>query len=187
MRGALDDHRSAHNLWGKQSKEVQGHPSTRLMRRELNLLKSRVWKVLRYTLHKKAYHIQILYKLEAEDYVARAAMCHDLLHAVDEENLINHVLLSGISYLWRRQQTQLPRSNQMNSSNGNGTLPKSMCGLASWRIKFMALLFPEKTVTRTNYLDTLQLFLEPQDSILASVIYQQDGATPTMQTFWGTT
>ena len=42
-------------------------------------------------------------------------------------------------------------------------------------------IFAEKTVTGTSYLDMLQLFLEPklqQDGILASVIYQQDGAPP---------
>ena len=42
-------------------------------------------------------------------------------------------------------------------------------------------MFSEKTVTGTNYLDMLQLFLEPQlqqNGILASVIYRQDGAPP---------
>ena len=40
-------------------------------------------------------------------------------------------------------------------------------------------IFAGNIVTGTNYLDMLQLFLEPQlqqDGILASVIYQQDGA-----------
>ena len=42
-------------------------------------------------------------------------------------------------------------------------------------------MFAEKIVTGSNYLDMLQLLPEPQlqqDGILASVIYQQDGAPP---------
>ena len=79
---------------GSNQKKSKGiHPPRRLSR-ELNLPKSTVWKVLRYTLHKKAYHIQVLHKLEVEHYAARAAMCHDLLHSVDEDNLMNHFLFS---------------------------------------------------------------------------------------------
>ena len=65
----------------------------------------------------------------------------------------------------------------MNSSNGNETV---------WLVLikdeiYGPFIFAVKTVTGTNYLDMLQLFLEPQlqqDSILASVMYQQDGAPP---------
>ena len=84
----------------------KGHLPARRLSRELNLPKSTVWKVLRYTLHNKAHHMQVLHKLEVEHYAARAAMCHDQLHAVDEEKLMNHFIFSDesdISHLWRRQ------------------------------------------------------------------------------------
>ena len=68
--------------------------STCRLRHELNIPKSTVWKVLHYTLKKKAYHIQVLHRLEEEDYAARQAMCYVLCRAAAEEDLMNHVLFS---------------------------------------------------------------------------------------------
>ena len=44
--------------------------------------------------HKHAYRIQIVHKLEDEDYAARQAMCYELLDAARNENLMQHVLFS---------------------------------------------------------------------------------------------
>ena len=45
-------------------------------------------------MNKHAYHIQIVHKLEDEDYAARQAMCYNLLDAVRNEHLMQHVLFS---------------------------------------------------------------------------------------------
>ena len=49
------------------------------------------WRTLRYKLHKRAYHIQVVHKLEADNYPKREAECHDLLNAV-ENNLMQNVI-----------------------------------------------------------------------------------------------
>ena len=80
--------------------------STRRLSRELILSKSTTY-VLHYILKNKAYHIQVLYKLEDEDHAAQKLSwiitCHDLLEAVAEGNLMD----SDNSSLWH-QKTQLP-------------------------------------------------------------------------------
>ena len=40
------------------------------------------------------YHLKVLHHLEQEDYVARQAMCHDLLQVFANENLMNIILFS---------------------------------------------------------------------------------------------
>ncbi|KAJ4427288.1 hypothetical protein ANN_24906 [Periplaneta americana] len=63
--------------------------STHRLSNELDIPRTTVWRVLRFTLH-----LQVLHHLEQEDYAARQAMCHDLLEAIANENLMNHILLS---------------------------------------------------------------------------------------------
>ena len=69
--------------------------STRRVSREHGTLKSNVWRILRFVLEKNAYHIKVLHYLEPEDYAARMAMCHDLIEAVHNEDLLEHVLSSN--------------------------------------------------------------------------------------------
>ncbi|PSN44487.1 hypothetical protein C0J52_09059 [Blattella germanica] len=68
--------------------------STRRLSRELGIPQSTVWKILHFTLKKRAYHLQIRHALEHEDYACREAMCYDLLRAVQEANLLQNVLFS---------------------------------------------------------------------------------------------
>ena len=55
----------------REARERTPRASTRRLNRELGTPRARVWKVLHFTLKKKAYRIQ----MEAEDYAARRAMC----------------------------------------------------------------------------------------------------------------
>lgn len=50
-----------------------------------------------------------LHKVEAENIVAKQAICHDLLDAVENDNLIHHVLSSDEATLvvWVCEHTQL--------------------------------------------------------------------------------
>ena len=68
--------------------------STRRLSWELGIAHISVGKTLRFKLNKHAYHIQIVHKLEDEDYAARQTMCYDLLDAVRNENLMQYVLFS---------------------------------------------------------------------------------------------
>ena len=128
----------------------------------------------------------MLHKLEVEDYAPRAAVCHDLLHPVDEENLMNPFCSATKRHIWgivnihncriwAEEQPNVFSEWQLDSTKISVWL-----GLMKDKI-YSPFLFAEKIVTGTNYLDMLQLFLEAQqqqDSILASVICQQDGASP---------
>ena len=62
---------------------------TRRLSRELNVPRNTVWKILRFTLRKRPYHIQVLHHLEDEDFAWRRAMCYDILAAVENENLLD--------------------------------------------------------------------------------------------------
>ncbi|CAL1264728.1 unnamed protein product, partial [Larinioides sclopetarius] len=55
---------------------------------------SSVWKVLRYTLKKKAYHVQVLHKLEPDDYATRKAMCYDLCQVAEQDGLMDNIFFS---------------------------------------------------------------------------------------------
>ena len=77
----------------REAIECSPSASTRLSR-ELGILRATVWKVLHFILKRKAYCIQMLHKLEAEDYAARRAMCYDLCEAAEREHLMDNILFS---------------------------------------------------------------------------------------------
>ena len=75
----LDDHRSgrpssAPETVQRVSEAITRSPtaSTRRLSRELEVSQSTVWKILRYSLKKRAYHMQIVQRLEEED---KACVC----------------------------------------------------------------------------------------------------------------
>ncbi|PSN48142.1 hypothetical protein C0J52_23763, partial [Blattella germanica] len=74
--------------------ERSPHASTRRLSRELGIPPSSVRKVFHFTLKKRAYHLQVVHKLEAEDYAARQAMSFDLCEAVDRHNLMDHIIFT---------------------------------------------------------------------------------------------
>ena len=66
--------------------------STGRLSRESEVAHTTVWRVLRYRIKKRAYQVQVVQKLEAQDHAARQAMCDDLLAQVEGENLMDLVL-----------------------------------------------------------------------------------------------
>ncbi|KAJ4439903.1 hypothetical protein ANN_08032 [Periplaneta americana] len=68
--------------------------SVRCLSRQLQIPKSTVFKVLKFTLKKRAYHLQVLHQLHEEDLAERMAMCIDLLDSVETDGLMSHVLFS---------------------------------------------------------------------------------------------
>lgn len=162
--------------------------STRRISRELGIAHTTVWKTLRFKLRKHAYHIQIVHKLEDEDYAARQAMCYDLLDAVRNENLMQHVLFSDEATfhtcghvnrhncrIWADEQPNAVQQWERDSPKVNVWM-----GITKSKL-YGPFMFAERTVTGITYLDLLQQFLEPQviqDGILDSVVFQQDGAPP---------
>lgn len=162
--------------------------STRRVSRELDVPHTTVWKVLRFTLKKRAYHLQVLHKLEAEDYAAREAMCFDLLEAANNEDLMQNILFSDEATfhicgnvhkhncrIWADQQPNAILEWQRDTPKVNVWL-----GMTANKI-YGPFMFAEPTVTGTTYCDMLEFFLGPQlvqDGIVETVIFQQDGAPP---------
>ena len=143
--------------------------STRRVSRELGIPQTTVWRTLRYKLKKRAYHIQIVHNLEAEDYSARQGMCEDLLEAVRSANLMHNVLFSDEATfhicghanrhncrIWAEQQPNTLQEWQRNSPKVNVWL-----GISKSMI-YGPFMFAEPTVTGNTYLDMLEQFLVPQ-------------------------
>ncbi|XP_047120648.1 uncharacterized protein LOC124803678 [Schistocerca piceifrons] len=162
--------------------------STRRLSRELGIPQTTVWRVLRYKLHKSAYYIQVIRKLEVEDYAVRQAMCHDLLQAVENDNLMQNVLFSDEATfhtcghvnrhncrIWTDEQPSVLQEWQQDKAKVNVWL-----GITRSTV-YGPFFFTEQTVTGTTYLDMLKQFLEPQlisDGIMDTVVFQEGGAPP---------
>ncbi|PSN54229.1 hypothetical protein C0J52_09258, partial [Blattella germanica] len=156
--------------------------STRRLSRELEFPQSTVWKILHFPLHKHAYHVQFLHHLEAEDCVARKAMCYDLVQAAESQNLMENILLNheskfhicGFVYknncrIWADEQPNATYEWTRDSPKVNVWL-----GLTQTRI-YGPFMFQKPTITGTSFLDMLQMSLVPQ---LQQDVYQQDRALP---------
>ena len=168
----------------RQAIEQSPKASACRLSREYGVPKSTVWQTLRFVLKKKDYHIQVLHHLEPGDYTARMAMCHDLIEAVNNENLLAHVLFSDNatfhtcshnSSIWTNEQPHIAVELKHNIPKVNvwlGLNLQRICG---------PLFFAEATITSTSYLDMLEQLLQPQlfaDNILGFVMFQQDGVLP---------
>ncbi|KAJ9592346.1 hypothetical protein L9F63_001115 [Diploptera punctata] len=172
----------------REAVERSPRASTRRLSRESEVAHTTVWRVLRYRLKKRAYQVQVVQKLEAQDYAAREAMCDDLLLQVEGENLMDHMLFSDEaifhtcghvnrhnSRIWADEQPHATQEWERNTPKINVWL-----GLTKNKV-YGPFMFMENTITGTTYLDMLQQFLQPQledDGILGSVVFQQDGAPP---------
>ena len=116
-----------------------------------------------------AYHIQILHKLEAEDYAARRAMCYDLCEAAEREHLMDNILFSDEATLnicgmvnrhnyriWGNERPDDTFEWQRDTPKFNvwvGITKQTVYG---------PFMFVENTVTGGTYLSMLEQFLEPQ-------------------------
>ena len=162
--------------------------STRRLSRELGILHATVWKVLHFTLKKKAYRIQMLHKLETEDYAARCAMCYDLCEAAEREHLMDNILFSDeatfhICGMVNRHNCRICGNERPDdTSEWQRHTPKVNVWVGiNKQTMYGPFIFVENTVTGGMYLDMLEEFLEPQlqqDGILGTLVYQQDGAPP---------
>ena len=128
-----------------------------------------MWKTLRYTLKKLAYHIQVVHKFKEEDTAARQAMCHDLLEAVERDNLMQHILFSDeVTFhtcgtvnrhncrIWANEQPNALQEWQQDT-------PKVNVWMGFTRSKIYGpFMFAERTINGNAYLDMLEQFLEPQ-------------------------
>ncbi|KAJ4451709.1 hypothetical protein ANN_03179 [Periplaneta americana] len=75
MRTVMDDHAYRQTLYSRFKLPVIGVQRHQLdLSRELNVIRNRVWKILRFTLRKCAYNIQVLHHLDYEDFACRRAM-----------------------------------------------------------------------------------------------------------------
>ena len=74
-----------------QAIERNSGVSTPRLSNELNIPRITVSRVSRFKLNKRTYDLQLQHHWE---HVARQAMCHDLVEAVANENLMNNILFS---------------------------------------------------------------------------------------------
>lgn len=172
----------------REAIERSPRASTRRLSRELAIPRATVWKVLHFTLKKKAYRIQMLHKLEAEDYAARRAMCYDLCEAAERDHLMDNILFSDeatfhICGMVNRHNCRIWGNERPDDTfEWQRDTPKVnvWVGITKQKV-YGPFMFRENTVTGGTYLDMLEQFLEPQlqqDGILGTVVYQQDGAPP---------
>lgn len=162
--------------------------SSRRLSNELDVPKTTILKVLHFILKKKAYHIQVLHKLDEEDYASRQAACDDLIAASHNEDLMDHILFSDEatfhicgkvnkhnSRIWGTEPPHTTIEWQRNTPKVNVWL-----GFTKTTV-YGPFMFAEETINANNYLEMLELFLEPQlhqDGIADSVVFQQDGTPP---------
>ncbi|KAJ9589343.1 hypothetical protein L9F63_017448 [Diploptera punctata] len=131
--------------------------STRRLSNELDIPRTTVWRVFRFKLNKRSYHLQVLHHLEQKDYAACQAMCHDLLQAVANENRMNNIIFSDEATFQPDAACEWQRDT-----------PKINVWLGVTATKLYGpFMFQEPTVTGLM-----------QDGVLHSVIFQQDGAPP---------
>ena len=166
--------------------EDEPRTSIRKASMQLNIPPSTVHKVLRCTLMKKPYRIQVLHALHEEDYPNRAARCAEFVDQIENDNLLNDILFSDEATF--HTCGKVNRHNCRIWANERPTdfmewerdSPKVNVWLGMTRSKIYGpFFFHEQSVTGNIYLDMLQLFLEPQlvsDGILDSVVFQHDGA-----------
>lgn len=160
--------------------------SVRNASHRLTIPKTTIHRILRTTLKKKCYHIQLLHSLREEDYPRRAAMCAELVEQINNDNLMDHILFSDEATF--HTCGKINRHNCRIWANEKPTeftewerdSPKVNVWLGMTKSKIYGpFFFAEATVTGPVYLDMLQQFLEPQllaDGILNTVVFQQDGA-----------
>ena len=131
---------------------------------------------------KRAYHIQVVHKLEAEDYASREAACHDLLEAVENNLIMEKSLvmrLHSTQVDMSRDNCRIWAEDQPNVMQvWEQDIPKVNVWLGLTRsIVYGPFIFAEETVTGNVYLD---MVLEPQlisDGIIDTV-FLQNGAPP---------
>ncbi|PSN33103.1 hypothetical protein C0J52_19410 [Blattella germanica] len=145
----------------------------------LQIPRATIHKILKTTLRKKAYHIQVLHDLHEEDYPTRAAMCAELIDQIEQEGLMDHILFSD--------EATFHTCGKVNRHNCRIWATEKPQEFVTWERDsgmtksqvYGPYFFNEKTVTGIVYLDMLQQFLEPQliqDGIIHDVVFQQDGA-----------
>lgn len=159
---------------------------------ELNINKSSIQRMLRGTIGLYPYKLQVVHKLQEEDYDSRVEMCESLLHHFQNDNEI-------MKNLWFSDESIFHLSGRVNrhncriwgKSNPSVTLeherdsPKLVvwCAMSSTGIIGPFFFRDAKgncaNVTGVNYLQMLQEYAIPQlraRGNLDNVFFQQDGA-----------
>ncbi|PSN54046.1 hypothetical protein C0J52_14568 [Blattella germanica] len=150
----------------REAIERSPEASTRGLSNELDVPRATVLKILRFTLKKRTYHIQVLHKLDEEDYAARKAVPYNLMEAVNNENLFEHIVFSDEATFHT-----CGKVNKHNCRIWGNEPPHTTHEWQRDTPKVNVWLgFTKSTVYGP--------FMLEQDGILDSVVFQQDGAPP---------
>ncbi|KAJ4443089.1 hypothetical protein ANN_04739 [Periplaneta americana] len=136
--------------------------STRRLSRELDVAQTTVWHTLHHKFKKGPYYIQIMDKLDPNDFESRPAMCSGLLDAFENENLMDNVLFSDeaafhiCSYMnmhncriWAEEQPNIVREWQRDSPKsdlypGEHVLETPLQSDTPWVCKYRGVMHFQK-------------------------------------------
>jgi hypothetical protein len=150
--------------------------------KELSMLKTTVWRVLRKRLVFKPYCIQMAQQLSDEDHRRQLDFCLQLQDLVSSnDHFLEKVRFSdGATFhisgavnrrnvrIWGSENPHAYVEHQHDSPKVN-----VFCAISSQKV-YGPFFFAEETVIGMTYLDMLQLWLIPQLQIILTFIFQQD-------------
>lgn len=161
--------------------------SVRKASRELQIPRSTVHKILKKELKFFAYKLQVVQKLEQNDFPLRTEFANNVLDRLElNENYLKRICFSDEATfhvcgkvnrhncrIWGSENPRVVIEHERDSPKVN-----VWCGLMHDRI-IGPFFFAEANVNRWSYLDMLELYAVPQlQELQPEIIFQQDGAPP---------
>lgn len=161
--------------------------SVRTASRQLQMPRSTVHKVLRKVLKFKAYKVQLLHEIKANDKPKRMEFAVYMLdRIVNEGAFLKNILFSDeatfhVSGLLNRHNCRIWGSehpHEIREIERDSPKLNVWCGVMYERI-VGPFFFAERTITGDIYLDMLTEYVIPQlEEFQPQIIFQQDGAPP---------
>lgn len=161
--------------------------SVRKASRELQIPRSTVHKILKKELKFLAYKLQVVQKLEQNDFPLRTEFANKVLDRLElNENYLKRICFSDEATfhvcgkvnrhncrIWGSENPRTVIVHERDSPKVN-----VWCGVMHDRI-IGPFFFAEANVNRWSYLDMLELYAVPQlQELQPEIIFQQDGAPP---------
>jgi hypothetical protein len=161
--------------------------SVRKASRELQIPRSTVHKILKKELKFFAYKLQVVQKLEQNDFPLRTEFANKVLDRLElNENYLKRICFSDEATfhvcgkvnrhncrIWGSENPRVVIEHERDSPKVN-----VWCGVMHDRI-IGPFFFAEANVNRWSYLDMLELYAVPQlQELQPEIIFQQDGAPP---------
>lgn len=183
--------RSAENIDAvRQSVEENPETSTRRRSSQLQLSDRTLRRILKHDLHLFPYKIQLVQKLNPEDFVLRLEYARAVLNLVDQnENFLSNLMMTDEAHFHLNGFVNKQNNRFWGSQNPKNLHQKSLhairvtvwCGITAQKV-YGPFFFENdqgvcETINGERYRVMLQNFLFPQLPPNANIWFQQDGAT----------